>query len=149
MATTLKIQRVRDNSDLPLPAYQSEAAAGFDLRADIHEEVLLSPGERAVVPTGVAMEIPVGFEGQVRARSGWALKKGVALVNAPGTIDSDYRGEVGVILINLGQDDLKIQRGDRIAQLVISPIIQPVIQEVSDLSATERGQGGFGSTGHD
>jgi dUTP pyrophosphatase len=147
MTAILKIRRLRENADLPLPAYQSPLSAGLDLRADVPESVNLEAGERRLVPTGIAVEIPAGFEGQVRARSGLALKNGIALVNAPGTIDADYRGEIGVILINLAKEAFVINRGDRIAQLVISPIAQPQIQEVTDLSETQRGAGGFGSTG--
>lgn len=147
MSVCLKIQRVRENSDLPLPKYESELSAGMDLRADISEPVVVKRLSRKLVPTGIAVEIPVGYEAQIRARSGLALKKGIALVNAPGTIDADYRGEIGVILINLGEEDFLIERGERIAQMVISPIIQPQIQEVQTLSDTSRGEGGFGSTG--
>ncbi len=143
----LKFKRLRSNADLPLPSYHTPHAAGLDLRADIKESILLKKSERSLVPTGFAVEIPVGFEGQVRARSGLAIKNGIAVVNAPGTIDADYRGEVCVILINLSDQDFTIQRGDRIAQLVISPVVQPTIIEVSDLSDTSRGGGGFGSTG--
>jgi dUTP pyrophosphatase len=143
----LKIVRVRENQDLPLPAYQSPGAAGLDLRADIHEAITLKPGERGLIPTGIALEIPLGFEGQVRARSGLALKQGLGMANAPGTIDADYRGEIGVIAINFGQQPVTINRGDRIAQLVICPVIQLKIIEVKELVATDRGSGGFGSTG--
>lgn len=143
----LRIKRVRENLDLPLPAYQSPSSSGLDLRADVRETVVLKRFERALIPTGVAVEIPAGFEGQVRARSGLAIKSGVALVNAPGTIDADYRGEVSVILINFGDADFAVKRGDRIAQLVIAPVSQPRIVETVDLSDTQRGTGGFGSTG--
>lgn len=143
----LCIKRVRDNRDLPLPAYQTPLSAGLDLLADIHKDVVLKRGERTLVPTGLAVEIPTNCEGQVRARSGLALKKGLALVNAPGTIDADYRGEIGVIVINLGNEDVVIKRGERIAQLVISPIVQPQVIEVTDVGDTLRGAGGFGSTG--
>ena len=143
----LKVFRVRDNHDLPLPAYQSPGAAGLDLRADIHEAVTFKPGERGLIPTGIAVEIPLGFEGQVRARSGLALKQGLGMANAPGTIDADYRGEIGVIAINFGQQPVTIKRGDRIAQLVICPVVQPEIIEVKELAKSDRGSGGFGSTG--
>lgn len=143
----LKFKRLRSNLDIPLPSYQTPHAAGLDLRADVKEQILLKKNERVLVPTGLAVEIPVGYEGQVRARSGLAVKNGIAVLNAPGTIDADYRGEVCVILINLGDQEFTLQRGDRIAQLVISPVIQPAIIEVADLSDTSRGEGGFGSTG--
>lgn len=144
---TLQICRVRDNQDLPLPVYQTQGASGLDLRADIHEPIVLQAGQRTLVPTGLSLAIPSGFEGQVRARSGLALKNGIALVNAPGTIDADYRGELQVILINLGDQDFVIRRGDRIAQLVIQEVVQPQIVEVQSLDVTARGEGGFGSTG--
>lgn len=130
-----------------LPRYQSPGASGLDVRAQLDSSVTLKPGERALVPTGLSFEIPLGFEIQARARSGWAIKEGVALVNAPGTIDADYRGEVKIILINLGQKDVVIQDQDRIAQLVICPVYHADFELTSDLSATERGAGGFGSTG--
>lgn len=143
----LSIKRVRANMDLPLPAYQSPSSSGLDLRADVRETIVLKPHDRALIPTGIALEIPTGYEGQVRARSGLAVKNGIALVNAPGTIDADYRGEVSVILINLGSEDFSVKRGDRIAQLVIVPVVQAEIVETADLSDTSRGAGGFGSTG--
>lgn len=143
----LQIKRVRPNTDLPLPQFKTSLASGLDLSADIHEPLTLKPLERVLVPTGLALAIPQGYEGQVRARSGLALKHGIALVNAPGTIDADYRGELKVILINLGQDAVVINRGDRIAQLVIQKVFQPHIQEVQILDSTQRGEGGFGSTG--
>lgn len=147
MTLQLQIQRVRANADLPLPQYQTQGASGLDLRADINEELILKPMERVLVPTGLALAIPQGYEGQVRARSGLALKNGIALVNAPGTIDADYRGELKVILINLSKEEFKINRGDRIAQLVIQAVCQPQIHEVESLDNTQRGEGGFGSTG--
>lgn len=128
-----------------LPTYATEEAAGMDLRAA--ESVTLSPGERQLVRTGLRMAIPAGFEGQVRPRSGLALKHGIGLVNAPGTIDSDYRGEVGIIMINFGQEEFRIERGERIAQLVICPITRVQIRAVESLTDTSRGEGGFGSTG--
>lgn len=143
----LKFKRLRSNADIPLPTYHSPHSSGLDLRADITEKSILKKGDRALVPTGFAVEIPIGFEGQVRARSGLAIKNGIAVVNAPGTIDADYRGEVCVILINFGEEDFVISRGDRIAQLVISPVVQPQVVEVEALSDTSRGGGGFGSTG--
>lgn len=130
---------------LDLPRYETAGAAGLDLRAD--EPFALAPGERRLVPTGLALEIPPGHEGQVRPRSGLAVRHGIALVNAPGTIDSDYRGEVQVLLVNLGQAPVTFARGERIAQLVIAPVTRAELELVEDLSATDRGAGGFGSTG--
>ena len=144
---TVLLQRLPHGADLPLPAYETEGAAGLDLRAAIAEGLSLAPGERALVPTGLAMQLPVGFEGQVRPRSGLAVKHGVTVLNAPGTIDSDYRGEVKVPLINLGQEPFAIARGDRIAQMVIAPVTRAILTEVAGLDATARGAGGFGSTG--
>lgn len=141
------LQRLPHGADLPLPAYETEGAAGLDLRAAIAESFSLAPGERALVPTGLAMQLPVGFEGQVRPRSGLAVKHGVTVLNAPGTVDSDYRGEVKVPLINLGQEPFAIARGDRIAQMVIAPVTRAILTEVAALDATARGAGGFGSTG--
>ncbi len=128
------------------PRYMTEHAAGMDLFAAPAEPLILAPGERALVPTGIALAIPAGFEGQVRPRSGLALKKGVALVNSPGTIDADYRGEIGIIVINLGGDEVVINPGDRIAQLVIAPVWRAELLPVEDLDATVRGAGGFGHT---
>jgi dUTP diphosphatase len=130
---------------LELPRYQTAGAAGMDLRAD--EPVDLAPGERRLVPTGISLAIPPGWEGQVRPRSGLALNLGVGIANAPGTIDSDYRGEVGVILVNWGQERVRLARGERIAQLVVAPVTRAVLQEVAALPGSERGGGGFGSTG--
>lgn len=130
---------------LPLPRYETAHAAGLDLRAD--EGFTLAPGARRLVPTGLALAIPPGYEGQVRPRSGLAVRHGIALVNAPGTIDADYRGEVKVALVNLGGDAVVFERGDRIAQLVIAPVIQAELELVDALPETERGEGGFGSTG--
>jgi dUTP pyrophosphatase len=129
------------------PRYQTEHAAGFDLAADLAAPIALAPMERAAVPTGLAIEIPPGFEGQVRARSGRAIAEGLALVNAPGTIDADYRGEVKVILINLGDVPIQIKPGDRIAQLVIAPVARAELIEVENLQESTRGSGGFGHTG--
>ena len=130
---------------LELPRYQTAGAAGMDLRADVPVE--LAPGERRLVPTGIAVAIPPGFEGQLRPRSGLALKLGLGMVNAPGTVDSDYRGEVGVLLVNWGQERVRLDRGERIAQLVVTPVTRATLQEVTELPGTERGGGGFGSTG--
>jgi dUTP pyrophosphatase len=145
----IKIKRLPHGEGLPLPAYQSTGAAGVDLVAAVEagSPVILPPGGRRLVPTGFVLEIPEGFEAQVRPRSGLALKQGVTVLNAPGTIDSDYRGEVGVILVNHGDRDFEIARGDRIAQMVIAPVVQARFALVYQLSDTERGAGGFGSTG--
>ena len=130
-----------------LPRYMSAAAAGADLSACLDEPMVLEAGARAAVPTGLAMAIPMGFEGQVRPRSGAALRQGLTVVNAPGTIDADYRGEVKVLLVNLGQEPVPIEHGQRIAQLIIAPVVQAAFDAVESLSETERGDGGFGSTG--
>ncbi len=145
----IPIRRLPHGQDLPLPAYETAQAAGMDLRAAVPEDapLTLRPGARHAVPTGLAFALPPGFEGQVRPRSGLAAKSGVTCLNTPGTIDADYRGEVKVILINLGEEDVAIRRGDRIAQLVIAPVVQAAWSEVESLDDTERGAGGFGSTG--
>ncbi|MES0812401.1 dUTP diphosphatase [Roseibium sp. SCPC15] len=147
MTVTLELKRLDHGKDLPLPAYQSTLAAGLDLQAAVESSVTLAPGERTLVPTGLAMALPAGFEAQVRPRSGLAAKHGVTVLNTPGTIDADYRGEVKVILINLGTEPFEITRGERIAQMVVAPVLQADIREVATLSDTERGSGGFGSTG--
>jgi dUTP pyrophosphatase len=139
--------KIINTSDFPLPAYESDLAAGIDLRAAISEPITLKPLERALVKTGLFMELPAGTEAQVRPRSGLALKQGITVLNAPGTIDADYRGEVGVILINLGAETAVISPGDRIAQLVFARYEQAVFEEVNELTSTTRGAGGFGSTG--
>lgn len=133
--------------DLPLPAYQSEDAAGLDLIAAIEEPLTLPPLGRAMVPTGLAMALPPGYEAQVRPRSGLAAKHGVTVLNSPGTVDADYRGEVKVILINLSDTPFTIHRGDRVAQMVIAPVSRARLVETETLDATDRGAGGFGSTG--
>jgi dUTP pyrophosphatase len=143
----VRIQRLPAARDLPLPANASPGSAGFDLRAAIADEVVLRPGERLLVPTGLVLEVPPGWEGQVRPRSGLALRHGIGVVNAPGTIDSDYRGEVAVILINLGESPFSLRRGDRIAQLVISRVETVEWEEAEALAESGRGGGGFGSTG--
>jgi dUTP diphosphatase len=144
----VKVRRLPTARDLPLPSPASAGSAGLDLRAAIDADLTLAPGERALVPTGLALAIPPGWEGQVRPRSGLAIRHGVSLVNAPGTIDSDYRGEVKVPLINLGQEPFLLRRGDRIAQLLLARA-EPIEWEESDgdLPETPRGEGGFGSTG--
>ncbi|TAH56648.1 MAG: dUTP diphosphatase [Sphaerochaeta sp.] len=130
-----------------LPAYQTAGSAGADLKALLDEPVVIEPGNRALIPTGIALELPVGYEAQVRPRSGLAAKAGLTVLNAPGTIDSDYRGEVTVILINHGSEASIVRNGDRIAQLVIAPVVQASFSPVDALDSTERGSGGFGSTG--
>ena len=146
MRPLLKIRRVgRRGPPLDAPTYQTEGAAGLDLRAD--EACSLAPGERRLVPTGLAIELPPGHEGQVRPRSGLAVKHGIGMVNAPGTIDQDYRGEVCVILVNLGREPFEVGRGDRIAQLVVAPVTRVDVELVEELSETGRGRDGFGSTG--
>ncbi|HLV64997.1 MAG TPA: dUTP diphosphatase [Polyangiaceae bacterium] len=130
-----------------LPEYRTAGAAGLDLEAALEEPMMLAPGERRLVPTGLVLEIPEGYEGQVRPRSGLALRHGISMVNAPGTIDADYRGEVGVLLVNLGQEPFRIEPRARIAQLVIAPVARARLVEASELGATERGDGGYGSTG--
>jgi len=147
VTVTLELKRLNHGCDLPLPAYQSELAAGLDLLAAVETPMTLDPGERALVPTGLAMALPAGLEAQVRPRSGLAAKHGVTVLNTPGTIDADYRGEVKVILINLGDTPFEVTRGERIAQMVIAPVLQADIREVDSLSETVRGAGGFGSTG--
>jgi len=142
----LRVRRVGQRGPpLELPGYQTPGAAGLDLRAD--EDFALAPGERRLVPTGLALEIPAGHEGQVRPRSGLAARHGVGLVNAPGTIDADYRGEVMVILVNHGREPFAARRGERIAQLVIAPVTRVEVQLAEELAASDRGGGGFGSTG--
>ena len=150
MNPTVPITRLPHGEGLPLPAYETAQAAGMDLRAAVPEDepLILRPGDRHPVPTGLAFALPEGFEAQVRPRSGLAAKHGVTCLNSPGTVDADYRGEVKVILINLGEEDFTIRRGDRIAQLVIAPVVQASWAEVASLDETARGEGGFGSTGH-
>ncbi|HYB91251.1 MAG TPA: dUTP diphosphatase [Candidatus Binataceae bacterium] len=146
MTPTVKIRRLR-KSARPLPSYQSEHAAGIDLEADLDAPIFMAPRERRAIPTGIAIEIPPGFEGQVRPRSGRALTDGLTLINSPGTIDADYRGEVRVLLVNLGERAIEIRPGDRIAQLVIAPVARAELVEVEALDDTPRGSGGFGHTG--
>jgi dUTP pyrophosphatase len=144
---TVLLQRLPHGADLPLPAYETAGAAGLDLRAAIAKPAVIAPGARALVPTGLAMQLPDGFEGQVRPRSGLALRHGVTVLNAPGTVDSDYRGEVSVVLINHGSEPFTVTRGDRIAQLVIAPVTRVQLSEAETLDGTARGAGGYGSTG--
>lgn len=142
------VKRLRPSATpLPLPSYATAAAAGMDLLADVNAPVVIEPGGRALVPTGLAIEVPLGFEAQIRPRSGLALRHGITVPNAPGTIDADYRGEVQVILANLGSEPFTIERGDRIAQIVIAPVTHAAWREADDLSDTQRGSGGFGHTG--
>lgn len=131
----------------PLPEYRTERAAGLDLPAAVQAPTVIVPGGRALIPTGIALAIPAGYEGQVRPRSGLALRHGITVLNAPGTIDSDYRGEVKVVLINLGEEIFVVQPGERIAQLVIAPVVRAKIEVVAELDETQRGGGGYGSTG--
>jgi dUTP pyrophosphatase len=146
--TPLRVPAIRVRPlDVPLPAYRSEGAAGLDLAAAIAESIVLPAGARRLVPTGFAFAIPEGFEGQVRPRSGLALRHGVTVLNAPGTIDADFRGEVAVVLANFGDEDFVIQPGDRIAQLVVCPVARASLELVEALDATARGGGGYGSTG--
>ena len=147
MNVTVRIRRLETAGDLPLPERASEQAAGFDLRACVPSPLVLPAGARALVPTGFSVEIPAGYEAQIRPRSGLALKSGLTLLNAPGTIDADYRGEVGVIVVNHGLDAVTILRGDRIAQMVIHRLPDVTLEAVDDLSETARGAGGFGHTG--
>ena len=135
-----------ENKDF-LPVYSSAEAAGADLKACIQEDIVLKPGQRYLVPTGLSIQLPAGYEAQIRPRSGLAIKHGISLVNTPGTIDSDYRGEVKIIMINLGSEDFVIKRGDRIAQMVIAPVTHGMFAMADSLDATDRGAGGFGSTG--
>ena len=148
-SATVKVplKRLDNGADLALPQYETAGSAGADIRAAVDAPLRLEPGQRALVPAGFAMALPAGYEAQVRPRSGLAVKNGITVLNAPGTIDSDYRGEVRVPLINLGDEAFTVERGMRIAQLVIAPVVQAGFDEVADLGETERGAGGFGSTG--
>jgi dUTP pyrophosphatase len=143
----IEIKRLPHAEGIDLPSYKSSDAAGMDIRAALDETILLKPGERALIPTGLQFAIPRGYEIQVRPRSGLAIKHGITMLNSPGTIDADYRGEVKLIAINHGQHNFKIERGERLAQLIIAPVVQMPVVEVDKLNETERGDGGFGSTG--
>lgn len=147
MRINVLIQREPDAAGLPLPQYATPGSAGADLYAAIQQPVVLEPGQRCRISTGIRIALPPGYEAQVRPRSGLADRYGLSMVNAPGTIDSDYRGVIQVILVNLGQEPITIRRGDRIAQLVVAPVVQAFWQEVQNLPETERAEGGFGSTG--
>lgn len=144
---TVSIAQEASARDLPLPSYESAQAAGMDLRAAVTETLTVSPGDRAMVPTGIRIALPAGTEAQIRPRSGLAIRHGISMVNSPGTIDADYRGEIQVLLINHGREPFAINRGDRIAQMVIAPVFQADWEPVEDLDMTARGEGGFGHTG--
>lgn len=144
---TIALTRLPSSEGLALPSYATEHSAGMDLLAAVKENMVLKPGARALVPTGLSIALPEGYEAQIRPRSGLAFKHGISLVNSPGTIDADYRGEIGVLLINLGQEDFTIERGMRIAQMVIAPYTRAQFSEMLELPTTARGEGGFGSTG--
>lgn len=147
MTVEVRIRRLAHAEGLPLPVYATGGAAGADLCAAVDSEVVIEPGERIAVPIGLVLEIPRGFEAQVRPRSGLAIRRGLTVVNAPGTIDSDYRGELKVLLVNLGAEPITIARGDRVAQMIVAPVTRAVFVEADDLTASDRGSGGFGSTG--
>ncbi len=142
----LKIKKP-DNYDLPLPAYETKGSSGMDIRAWTEKDIVLNPGEIRLVPTGLSISIPVGYEAQIRPRSGLALKHGIGMVNSPGTIDSDYRGEIGIIMINHGDKPFTVRRGDRIAQMIIARVCHAEVLVVDDLDSTTRGDGGFGHSG--
>ena len=142
----LKVKKL-ENFKGELPKYESTLASGLDVRAQLDQDVCLAPGHRCLIPTGLSFAIPEGYEIQVRPRSGWALREGVSLVNTPGTIDADYRGELKILVINHGQDTIKIENQQRIAQLVLAPVVQAKLKVVEDLDTTSRGAGGFGSSG--
>jgi len=144
---SIKVKMLDKGNDLPMPAYASEGASGMDIRACVEAPVLLQPGETRLIPTGLTVSVPQGYEAQMRPRSGLALHHGIGMLNAPGTIDSDYRGEVGVILVNWGRNPFQIRRGDRIAQMVLSKVYRAEWREVEDLDETPRGMGGFGHSG--
>ena len=142
-----KILIKRLSKEVSLPKYETSGSSGMDLAANIDANISIDPGKTAIIPTGLALSIPKGFEVQIRPRSGLAAKQKISVLNTPGTIDADYRGEIKVILINLGQESFKVEKGLRIAHMVVCPIVQAQLKEVDDLSETERGKGGFGSTG--
>ena len=144
---SLRVHRLPHAAGSPLPEYQTSGSAGLDLAAAVEHDLTLEPGRRALVPTGLRVEIPTGWEGQVRPRSGLAVRHGVTVLNAPGTVDSDYRGEVGVLLINLGEGPFVVRRGARIAQLVLAAVGRATVEEAGELTPTARGAGGFGHTG--
>ena len=143
-----KIQIKKFSSSVLIPKYETLGSSGMDIAAHINENIIINPGEKALVPTGFSMAIPRGYEVQIRPRSGLAAKKNITVLNTPGTIDADYRGEIKVILINLGKEKFTIENGERIAQMVVCPVVQAILEEVKELSDTKRGLGGFGSTGN-
>ncbi|MBW1667555.1 MAG: dUTP diphosphatase [Deltaproteobacteria bacterium] len=143
----VKIKRIAGHEDIELPAYETKGSSGMDLRAAVKDSVIIKPGEIKFIPTGVAVSIPPGYEGQIRPRSGLALRHGIGMVNSPGTIDSDYRGEIHLVMVNWGQAPFEIKRGDRVAQMVISTVCRAELLEVSTLERTSRGTGGFGHSG--
>jgi len=147
MTPELRIKRLPHAADLDLPGFATPLAAGMDVRAALTEPVVIHPGERVLIPTGLQLAVPVGYEVQVRPRSGLAIRHGITMLNSPGTIDADYRGEVMVIAINHGSEPFRLHHGDRIAQLVVAAVVQPVVIGTDSLDITERGEGGFGSTG--
>lgn len=147
MTVAVQIRRLAHAGDLPLPAYATAGAAGLDLSAALNEPVTLAPGERRVLPTGFAIALPTGYEAQIRPRSGLALRHGLTVLNAPGTVDADYRGELQVLLVNLGQAPVELRHGDRIAQMIVAPVASVAMEEVALLPESGRGAGGFGSTG--
>ena len=143
----VKVRRLKNSNNIPLPVYESQGSSGMDIRAAVEERVLLKPGEIKLIPTGLAVSVPRGYEAQIRPRSGLALHHSIGVVNSPGTIDSDYRGEIGIIMINWGTEPFAIKSGDRIAQMVFSRVYRADLVEVNYLNATSRGRGGFGHTG--
>jgi dUTP pyrophosphatase len=143
----LKVKRLDNNRNLPLPSYQTNDSSGLDLRAAVEKDVVLHPGDIKLIPTGLSISMPKGYEAQIRPRSGLALKHGLGIVNSPGTIDADYRGEIGIIAINWGEKSFSVKRGDRIAQIVVNKISHAVVEEVDGLDQTDRGEGGFGHSG--
>jgi len=143
----LKVKRLGNNRNLPLPSYQTNDSSGLDLRAAVEKDIILHPGDIKLIPTGLSISIPKGYEVQVRPRSGLACKHGLGIVNSPGTIDADYRGEIGIIAINWGEKSFAVKRGDRIAQIVVSRVSHAAVQEVDGLDQTDRGEGGFGHSG--
>jgi dUTP pyrophosphatase len=148
MTIPIRVRRLPHNQDLPLPAYATAGAAGMDLLAAITEPMIIAPGQRVLIPTGLSIALPPGYELQIRPRSGLALRHGIVLPNSPGTIDEDYRGEVQVIVLNTGDEPFHVERGARIAQAVLAPVVRAVWEETGDLDVTTRNEGGFGSTGH-
>ncbi|MBW1857699.1 MAG: dUTP diphosphatase [Deltaproteobacteria bacterium] len=143
----VKFKRLDNNADLPLPSYQSDGSSGLDLCAAVSNDLTLQPGDIKLIPTGLSISLPEGYEAQIRSRSGLALRYGLGLVNAPGTIDADYRGEIGIIAINWGKKPVTIKRGERIAQMVIHRVSRAIVKEVKELDTTQRGKGGFGHSG--